>query len=70
MTGRLSEPQFQHYWRCAHHPIAIKNFFEGRTECEWECHLTELKWYHSGVHPTPKSWGTPRFEIDFFKFGV
>jgi hypothetical protein len=53
--------EFQHYWHCAHHPLAIKNFFDGRTACEWECHTQELQWYHGGEQPMPKSWpATPR----------
>jgi hypothetical protein len=55
----------QRYWRCAHHPSAIENFFDGRKECQWECHKQELHWYHNGTHPMPKSWGSPfpRFKI-------
>ena len=53
----MSAPEFQHYWRCAHHPSSIANFFEKRTTCEWGCHTQELQWYHGGVHPMPKSWG-------------
>lgn len=41
----------QFFWRCAHHPSAIENFFEKRTTCEWGCHTQELKWYHHGMHP-------------------
>jgi hypothetical protein len=51
---------FQHYWRCAHHPSAIENFFDHRTTCEWGCHEQTLLWHHSGFHPAPKSWGTDR----------
>jgi hypothetical protein len=25
----------------------------------WECHTQELRWWHNGFHPMPKSWGTP-----------
>jgi hypothetical protein len=52
--------EFQYFWRCAHHPSSIDNFFAGRTECMWECHTQELKWYHGGVHPMPKSWPAVR----------
>jgi hypothetical protein len=55
---------FQHYWRCAHYPRGLENFFTNRTTCEWGCHTTKLSWYHGGMHPTPKSWGTPS-GIDF-----
>jgi hypothetical protein len=49
----------QHFWCCVHHPVAMTNFFEKRTACEWMCHAQELRWYHNGVHPMPKSWGSP-----------
>lgn len=52
-----NQPEFQHFWRCAHYPLSIENFFSGRTTCEWGCHTQELKWWHCGVHPMPKSWG-------------
>ena len=52
-----TEQKFQHYWRCKHHPSAIDNFFHSRTMCEWSCHAEELRWYHNGEHPLPKSWG-------------
>lgn len=55
---------FQHYWRCAHHPSSIANFFEKRTTCEWECHTQELRWYHNGEHPLPKSWPAVRAAND------
>ncbi len=48
----------QYFWRCAHHPSAINNFFVERSTCEWSCHTQELKWHHGGVHPMPKSWGS------------
>jgi hypothetical protein len=48
---------FQYYWRCAHYPSALTNFFERRPRCEWMCHTQELRWYHGGEHPKPKSWG-------------
>ena len=54
-----AEQRHQRYWRCAHHPSAIENFFEKRTLCEWDCHTQELMWFHNGTHPMPKSWGTP-----------
>jgi hypothetical protein len=43
----------QHFWRCAHHPIATQNFFERRATCEWECDTQALEWYHGGEHPLP-----------------
>lgn len=49
----------QRFWRCAHHPSAIDNFFGALTTCEWGCHDEALRWYHRGNHPLPKSWGTP-----------
>jgi hypothetical protein len=58
----VSEPQY--FWRCAHHPSSIVNFFDSRTECMWECHTQELKWYHGGVHPMPKSWPAVRAAND------
>jgi len=48
--------EFQHFWRCAHHPSALQNFQDERTECMWECHTQELKSWHNGSHPMPKSW--------------
>lgn len=57
---------FQYFWRCAHHPSAIDNFFEHRGLCEWDCQAQPLQSYHSGVHPLPKSWGTLADKI----FGV
>jgi hypothetical protein len=50
---------FQHYWRCAHHPSAIQNFFEQRNSCEWCCEESRLLWHHGGEHPQPRSWGGP-----------
>jgi len=41
------------YWRCAHYPSAIENFFSTRRTCEWGCHTTTLEWHHSGVNPQP-----------------
>lgn len=52
--------RFQYFWRCAHHPRAIENFFEKRVTCELDCHTTNLEWHHRGIHPMPKSWSTPR----------
>ena len=52
-------PEYQHYWRCEHHPSALENFFRKRHTCEWMCHAEELRWHHHGNHPPPKSWGTP-----------
>lgn len=34
-------PPFQHYWRCAHYPSAIDNYFS-RDKCEHGC-LSELR---------------------------
>lgn len=51
---------FQHYWRCAHHPSAIDNFFEKRATCEWQCHETPLRSHDSGIHQPPKSWAEPQ----------
>ena len=56
----LPPEQYQGYWRCEHHPHALLNFFEGRTECVWECHTQELRRYHNGTHPLPKSWPAVR----------
>ena len=53
-------PTPQNFWRCAHHTSAIENFFSTRQTCEWGCHTTELRWYHSGESPMPKSWAEPR----------
>lgn len=53
MNG-LPPEQYQGYWRCEHHPHALLNFFEGRTECVWECHTQELRRYHNGTHPAPE----------------
>ena len=55
---RVPRLEFQHYWRCAHYPSAIDNFFDGRTACEWMCHTTPLHSYDSGFHQPPKSWGS------------
>ena len=55
---RVPRLEFQHYWRCAHYPSAIDNFFDGRTACEWGCHAQALRSHHSGVHPMPRSWGS------------
>jgi hypothetical protein len=60
---RRTEPapsSFQSFWRCAHYPSAINNFFAGRTSCGWLCHTQELQWHHGGEHPMPKSWGAPQ----------
>lgn len=56
-----TSPTVQHYWRCAHHPSAIENFFAKPQllGCEWDCQTQSLRWYHNGEHPMPKSWGTP-----------
>jgi len=51
-----SPPEAQHFWRCAHHPSAIDNYFERRTECMWDCDAQRLEWYHSGSHPEPARW--------------
>lgn len=52
--------EHQHFWRCAHHPSAIDNFFETRITCEWQCHETQLKSFDSGFHQRPKSWSARR----------
>jgi len=62
-TTKASPPPFQYYWRCAHHPSAIDNFFEKLAGCEWMCHAQELRWHHSGAHPMPKSWGSAHSAI-------
>lgn len=49
---------FQRFWRCAHHPSAIENFYDGRTTCEWDCHTTTLQPHHGGFHQLPQNWGT------------
>jgi hypothetical protein len=41
----------QMYWKCAHHPSALENFFGDRYTCEWMCHTQELRPHHSGFHP-------------------
>jgi hypothetical protein len=50
----MSQPEFQHYWRCEHYPSAIENFFGGRTECQYNCHLMPLTSTDSGFHPIPR----------------
>jgi len=32
--------------------------------CEWGCHTQELRWYHHGMHPLPKSW-PPKVFVPF-----
>lgn len=49
----MSQPEFQNFWRCAHHPSAIDNFFGGFLSCERGCHNTPIFWHHAGVHPLP-----------------
>ena len=44
-------PLFQNFWRCAHHQSATQNFFDKRTKCEYDCHLTKVEWWHGGMHP-------------------
>lgn len=57
---------FQKFWRCAHHPVSTENFFSKRTNCEFDCHVTELRWYHNGTHPQPKSWSrTPPGSLEW-----
>lgn len=56
---------FQHYWRCAHHPSCIENFFESRQRCEWDCHTTALHSTDSGYHRPPLSWGGHGSRQDF-----
>jgi hypothetical protein len=61
-TDRSPPALHQHYWRCAHHPSAIDNFFERRTLCVFECHAQLLEWHHNGMHPAPASWSNhPRY---------
>jgi hypothetical protein len=69
IAEREAGPAFQKYWRCAHYPSAMTNFFSTRQTCEWDCHTTELQWHHSGFNPMPKSWGTPAQVADKI-FGV
>jgi len=56
----MSQPEFQHYWRCVHHPSAIDNFFNtevaregGRRMCKHGCDMVPLKSTDSGLHPMP-----------------
>ena len=58
--------EFQNFWRCEHHPSALANFFNGPATCEWCCHTQELRWYHGGESPMPKSWGG-MFDVDAYK---
>ena len=44
----------QLFWKCKHHRIALQNFFEGRTRCEWECDTQPLLWHQNGEYPEPK----------------
>ena len=44
-------PLFQNFWRCAHHPSAINNFYDKRTSCEYMCQSVPLEWWHGGMHP-------------------
>lgn len=43
------QPLFQFYWRCAHYPSALANFFR-RDLCEHGCHKAELLWHDNGFH--------------------
>jgi hypothetical protein len=43
-------PEFQNFWRCAHHPSAIANYFAKRIVCENGCHAAELHWQDNGFH--------------------
>jgi len=47
---------YQHFWRCAHYPSAMTNFFLNLKKCEWSCNEQPLRWHHLGSHPLPKSW--------------
>jgi hypothetical protein len=47
---------FQYFWRCAHHPSAIENFFDVRTMCDRGCHAERLRWHHNGTHQLPGTW--------------
>ena len=49
---------YQAFWCCEHHQSAIQNFSDKRWNCEWGCHKEELKWFHHGKNPMPKSWGS------------
>lgn len=40
---------YQHFWRCQHHPAAIPNWFNGCWRCEHGCEVTELRWCDNGT---------------------
>lgn len=44
------QPAVQLFWRCAHHPSALVNFFAQRAVCQLDCHRTELRWHDNGTH--------------------
>lgn len=48
------EPCKQAFWKCAHYPSSIDNFFNADS-CEHGCDRTELRWYHNGCHPKPQT---------------
>jgi hypothetical protein len=53
----MKKPPYQKFWRCAHYPSAISNFFSTRQTCEWDCHTQDLRWHDHGDNQPPKSWG-------------
>jgi hypothetical protein len=59
------ERPYQFFWRCAHHPSAIDNFFSETRSCGWGCHLAELKWHHNGVSPTPRGVGSVYVRVPY-----
>lgn len=49
-AARTPRVESQHFWRCTHHPSAIRNFFTPGWTCVHGCHNVELKWFDNGTH--------------------
>jgi hypothetical protein len=45
------DPNIQWFWRCAHFPSSMANFYDKREHCDWRCDTNELRWFHNGCSP-------------------
>lgn len=46
----VAQRPYQHFWKCRHHPDAMKNHAEYRTGCEHNCHWYTPRWWDGGFY--------------------
>lgn len=44
----------QKFWACHHYPLALENWANDRTRCQYGCTETPLRWFDHGTHVEQK----------------